>query len=244
VIDGNLSLDGIQAILFDLDGTLRHSRPSYNHAFFDFAARFDVSGSDEKRRHALRWTHYYWASSRELLDDIQIVGESRDLLLTNYLRRYLIVYGCASQQAAALAPEIHVRMEEERQPEDWVDPDAPETLGTLKEAGFTLGVVSNRSKPFQDLLDRLGLGPYFEFALAAGEVNSYKPDAVIFQHAVRRAGARPECTMYVGDNYYADVVGAQRAGLQPVLLDPEEIFPAAECLVIRSLGELQKGLAG
>ena len=73
-------------------------------------------------------------------------------------------------------------------------------------------------------------------------MNSWKPDALIFQHAVQRAGSRPACTLYVGDNYFADIVGAQRAGLKPVLLDPERIFPEAECPVICSLEELRAGL--
>ena len=88
----------------------------------------------------------------------------------------------------------------------------------------------------------MGLATYFEFALAAGEVNSWKPDEVIFQYALERAGTCPECTMYVGDNYYADIVGAQRAGLQAVLLDPEGVFPDAECPVILSLEELAQTL--
>jgi HAD superfamily hydrolase (TIGR01549 family) len=166
------------------------------------------------------------------------LGEDWDCLLTNYLQRYLVVYGCAPARAATLAPEIYRHMAEVHKAQDWVDPDTPKTLGILGEAGFTLGVVSNRQEPFQDSLDALGLGGYFEFTLAAGEVNSWKPDVVIFQHAVQRAGTCPECTVYVGDNYYADVVGAQRAGLQPVLLDPDGLFPDAECPVICSLGEL------
>lgn len=236
----NLSLEGVRAILFDLDGTLRHSHPSYNHAFFDFAAQLGVPGSDDKRKRALRWTHYYWAESPELAEDAQTFGEDRELLIINYLRRYLIIYDCAPERAAALAPEIYRRMGEELEPQDWVDPETPGTLGVLKAAGFTLGVVSNRSNPFHELLDTLGLGPYFEFALAAGEVNSWKPNVAIFQHAMQRAGSCPDCTVHVGDNYYADVIGAQRAGLQPVLLDSEGLFSDADCPVIRSLAELQE----
>ena len=44
--------------------------------------------------------------------------------------------------------------------------------------------------------------------------------------------------IYVGDNYYADVVGARRAGVRPVLFDPEAVFTEADCTVIRSIGEL------
>jgi putative hydrolase of the HAD superfamily len=123
--------------------------------------------------------------------------------------------------------------------EDYVLPETVETLQTLQEAGFRLAVVSNRTQPFQEMVDELGLASYFEFALAAGEVNSYKPDVKIFQHALQRVDGCPACTLYVGDNYYADVLGAQRAGLRPVLLDPEGIFPEARCPVINSLQELQ-----
>jgi FMN phosphatase YigB (HAD superfamily) len=45
-------------------------------------------------------------------------------------------------------------------------------------------------------------------------------------------------TVYVGDNYYADILGARRAGLQPVLYDPNLIFPDADCATIRSFDEL------
>ncbi len=240
VTDNNkLSFDDIRAILFDLDGTLRHSRPSFDDALADFAAQSGASGVVEKRKRVLRWVHYYWAQSPELLADYQTFEGNRELVLTNFARKHLIAYGCGAERAADLAPDFYRYIMEEHQSEDRVLPGTLETLQALKEAGFTLGVVSNRPEPVHDLLDTLGIGPYLKFALVAGEVDSYKPEGEIFQHALQLAGSRAECTMYVGDNYYADVVGAQRAGLKPVLLDPEDIFPDAECPVIRSLGELQ-----
>jgi HAD superfamily hydrolase (TIGR01549 family) len=237
-----LSLEGIRAILFDLDGTLRHNRPSYNDAFFDFCAELGVPDSRENQRRALRWAHYYFAGSAENAADRQRLGHDEDLFLTNYVHRWLIAYGCAPARATDLAPDLYQRMKEAIQPTNWVDPEAPQTLKRLKEAGFTLGVVSNRSEAFDDLMNELDLARYFEFAVAAGEVGSWKPDKGIFLHAIERAGSCPECTIYVGDNYFADVVGAQSAGLRPVLLDPEGVFPDAECPVIRSLSELQNGL--
>jgi FMN phosphatase YigB (HAD superfamily) len=48
----------------------------------------------------------------------------------------------------------------------------------------------------------------------------------------------PKEAIYVGDNYYADVVGARRAGLQPVLYDPIGIFPDPDCATIKSFDEL------
>jgi len=47
---------------------------------------------------------------------------------------------------------------------------------------------------------------------------------------------------YVGDNYYADVVGARRAGLTPVLYDPRGIFPDPGCASIVSFDQLPQVL--
>ena len=79
---------------------------------------------------------------------------------------------------------------------------------------------------------------YVNFTLVAGEVNSWKPDPVIFQQALQLAGATASETIYVGDNYYADIIGAQRAGIQPVLLDPDSLFPDADCEIIRRIEEI------
>jgi putative hydrolase of the HAD superfamily len=103
---------------------------------------------------------------------------------------------------------------------------------------LVLGLVSNRTRSVDALLVELDLRRYLHFSLISGEVNLWKPDPAIFAHALDRSGTRPAETVYVGDNYYADVVGARSAGLQPVLLDPRGLFPEADCPVIGTMGEL------
>jgi putative hydrolase of the HAD superfamily len=79
---------------------------------------------------------------------------------------------------------------------------------------------------------------HFKFSLAGGEVNSFKPDKVIFERALELAGTPAFETMYVGDNYFADILGARCAGLTPVLYDPVSLFLEPGCAVIKSFGEL------
>lgn len=230
--------DKIRAILFDLDGTLRHNKPSSVHAFFDYAVQFGLSDSLEKRKSAARWAHYYWAQSQDLADDLHIYQELDDPFWTNYSRRNLLAFDCEIECADELAPRMVAYMNTEYQPEDWVPADVPTTLQALRDSGYRLAVLSNRSQPCQDHLQSLGLLDYFDFALVAGEVDAWKPDPLVFQHALKRMGTSASQTIYVGDNYYADIIGSLSAGLAPVLIDPEEIFPDAECPVISTLGEL------
>lgn len=232
------SPNGIRYILFDLDGTLRHSQPSFNQTFIDFTLLNNLEVNETDRLRALRWLHRYWAQSAELLSDLETFRDRQDLFWTNHARQHLIAAGCQESQAVDLAPALYAHMEDRYHPEDWVPPEVPECLDRLLARGYRLAVVSNRNHSYHELLAALGLDRYFDFSLAAGEVNAWKPQPEIFLHALDRLGASPVESVYVGDNYYADVLGARQAGMEAVLLDPEGIFPEADCPVIQSLAGL------
>jgi putative hydrolase of the HAD superfamily len=150
----------------------------------------------------------------------------------------LAALGASSQQAEDLALQVSDYMEQSYRPESVIPEDVLRVLPKLKGEGYKLGVISNRDKPYQQEIESLGIASYFVFSLAGGEVNAFKPDPQIFIHGCERAEVSPSETVYVGDNYFADVVGARRAGLQPVLYDPRGIFPDADCAIIKSFDEL------
>jgi len=101
-----------------------------------------------------------------------------------------------------------------------------------------MAVLSNRNESFMQLLDDHKIGEFFDFSIPAGEVQVWKPDPGFFAHALQRAGVAAGEVVYVGDNYFADVVGSRRAGLTPVLVDPLNIFPDADCIRIKTFDEL------
>ena len=233
-----LSPDGVAAVLFDLDGTLRHNLPPYNQALLDVAVQLGAVDSPERRRAVLRWVHRYWAQSPEMLGDLEAYGGLSEEFWDYYTRLTLLRFGCPDEQAQALALQVSRYMLNDYQPVDHVPAEVWDTLAALKEAGFPLGVASNRRNPYTQQLEALGLAPFFQFALAAGEISSWKPEPGIFHHALALLNTRPEQTIYVGDNYFADILGAAEAGLRPVLLDPDGLFPEAACPVITSMNEL------
>ncbi len=233
-----LSPNGVKAIFFDLDGTLRHNIPSGGEVFADYAAKLGLPIHQEDRVRAVRWENYYWANSIDLKADKKIYPEENRDFWLHYSRRQLVALGASKAQAEELAPQVHGYMEEAYKPASVVPDDVMQLLPALKSSGFKMGVISNREKPFQVEIESLGLSPYFDFSMAGGEVNAWKPEPEIFIHACQRADVNPQEAIYVGDNYFADIVGARRAGLQPVLYDPRGIFPEAECPVLTSFDQL------
>ena len=227
-----------KAVLFDLDGTLRHHLPTGGEAFSQYLKGVNVHVSQEDEIRAERWAHFYFAHSLELQADQQTFQDDSKKFWVNFTKRRLIALGLSNAQANELAADVSAHMGTNYKPEVFIPEEAPMLLTALNNAGYILGVVSNRDEPFHEELKELRLDSYFRFALAGGEVQSFKPDVRIFQKGLELAGTSAPETMYIGDNYFADIVGAHRAGLVPVLLDPSGLFPEADCTIIRSLAEL------
>jgi FMN phosphatase YigB (HAD superfamily) len=232
-----ISPNGIRAILFDLDGTLRHHLPSGSAEFNRFVMTLGVSLHPEDITRASRWEHFYFANSPEIRADSEAFKD-QDQFWVNFARRRLTALGCPPAQAAQLALPVHIHMRDNHKPTVHVPGDARALLASLKEMGYILGVVSNRENQFEKHMQEMGFDGLFHFTLAGGEVNSYKPAPGIFAEALRRAGTSALETMYVGDNYFADVIGSRRARLRPVLYDPNGLFPEAGCPIIKSFDQL------
>lgn len=102
----------------------------------------------------------------------------------------------------------------------WVLPGVPEALAGFRALGLRLVVVSNSDGTVARSLGDQGLSAYLDVVVDSAHVGYEKPDPRLFEHALTATGARPERTLHVGDLYSADVVGARRAGLHALLLDP------------------------
>jgi len=232
----------IKAIFFDLDGTMRHNEPRGFDIFAEQAADRGLRVREDDLLRAMRWEHYYWASSRELVHDQSRYGRLTDDFWAAYAHRQLIALGATNAQANKLAPKMAEYMAKSYTPKSVVPDDLPDVLEALSRAGYKLGVISNRDTPLQDVLVKIGLAQHFPYSLASGEINAWKPDPAIFLHACKQLGVEPTEAAYVGDNYFADVVGAKRANLMPVLYDPRGIFDEPECARIRGFSELPQVL--
>ncbi len=233
-----ISSNPIKAVLFDLDGTLRHHIPAAGDVFVEFTRSIGLRISEEDRIRSEHWVHHYFAHSLEIQADGKLFKDDQKSFWVNFTKRRLVAMGVPTAQAIDLASQASAYMEEYYKPTVHIPTDAFPLLQFLKDSGYVLGLVSNRDDPYHDEIKNMKLDSYFKFILAGGEVNAFKPDKLIFDHALKLAGTSASETMYIGDNYFADVVGSRRAGLIPVLYDPVSLFPDADCAIIKSFSEL------
>lgn len=123
-----------------------------------------------------------------------------------------------------------------------VPEDVVPSLARLRALGLRLVVVSNANGTLHFCLDRAGLTACLDAALDSHLEGVEKPDPRLFEIALDRVGADRETTLHVGDLYHVDVVGARNASIRPALLDPHGLYEDADCLRVRTLGELAEAL--
>ena len=66
-----------------------------------------------------------------------------------------------------------------------------------------------------------GIDHYFEHVVTNERANAKKPDPQIFAYALGAANAQKNESIMIGDNWEADVMGAQRFGINAVYYNPE-----------------------
>ena len=120
-------------------------------------------------------------------------------------------------------------------------------LRALVDAGIPVGIVSNSDGTIEAQLKEMGIlqvgdgpGVNVQCLVDSGNVGVEKPDPRIFAHALEMLDMSADGIWYVGDTPAIDVVGARRAGLQPVLMDPFEVNGDYGVSTVRSLRELAK----
>ncbi len=117
--------------------------------------------------------------------------------------------------------------------------DVLPALGALKSRRLVMGLISNIDQDIRPVCSELGLDTYIAQVVTSKDVRAEKPHPLIFLAALDGAGVEAGESVYVGDQYSCDVVGARAVGMKPVLVDRYDLFPEiTDCVRIRSLAEL------
>lgn len=234
-------LSGLKVVLFDLDGTIRRVRPTDHQTLLEQAQALGYQFDWDAQRQAILWSHAYWANWEQSNRDAR--GLDRLAFWQNFAWYYFAAMGVDAALLDEIALEVGRNMAEHFRPEGYLMPGVKELLWRLRSEKYILGMVSNRHNPLTGTAIELGVIEHFHFTLAAGQINRWKPDPALFRLALMLAGGvAPQEAMYIGDNYYADVIGAREAGIIPVLMDEFGIYYhlTDECLVIEQFSQIDQ----
>jgi len=217
-----LSVMSVKAVIFDLGDTLINygrvdadgllgaaARLSYDYLVQQVEGAAEKVGGFERYRRktvwAIKW-RYLWSHLTDREFDAQH-------LLERTLQKVGLEVGRADLE------ELAWLWYEPLAERATIEPDLHEQLGTLREMGLKLAIISNTFSPPSVLdrhLDKLDLLRFFDFRQYSSITVFRKPDRRIFELTLKQLGTGAEEAVMVGDKIRPDIKGALRAGLRPV----------------------------
>ncbi len=206
----------IQAVIFDVAGTLMHARDSVGTHYAKVAKEFGVSVPASRldeafgrvfeaappnvhpgvpMRDAVELERSWWR------DRVHETFRAADGMVSfgdfeGFFERLWTDYGEADTWQLA--------------------PGAKQALDALSKDGLLLAVLSNFDQRLRGLLRQFELHEYFEAVTTPADAGAAKPDRLIFDICLKRLGVANHRCVYVGDRAEEDLKGSKCAGLIPV----------------------------
>jgi putative hydrolase of the HAD superfamily len=218
----------IRTVSFDVGWTLAYTHRSLWEIFADLCNEVGASTTALACEQIVR---SIWGASQDQSEQRFRAGaeypDSDDEFYTVFagLGRFLFAQLGVRADDASLMQRFMERFWTE---DNWSPfPDVVDALRALRAEGIRLGVLSNAPSDLPRFLDRFGLTPYLDFVVVSAIEGVKKPDRRIFQAVLRRAEARPDEVLHVGDMYVEDVVGGRAAGVHTLLMErgSRALFP-------------------
>jgi putative hydrolase of the HAD superfamily len=167
---------------------------------------------------------FWWFFYTELLRDLPLVpGLAHETANDDRLRDALV----ANTQLSANWDQIR--------------PGTVEALGRIAQ-DYSISVISNADGKIEAVLRRCGIADCFQSITDSGIVGYEKPHPAIFAAALQKMDAKPADSLYVGDVYSVDYLGALNAGMKAVLFDVSGSYRERNLPRVESLAELEDWL--
>jgi len=127
--------------------------------------------------------------------------------------------------------------------DNWGDirPGTRETLLRLAKR-YRLGVISNADGKIAEILRQSRIADCFETITDSGIVGNEKPHPAIFEAALESLGLPAGESLYTGDMYAVDYLGATQIGMHSILFDVAGAYKDKGLPRVESLEELESQL--
>ena len=197
-------------IFFDLDRTLWHfdenSKNVLNEIFVKFELVRFISNPDE-------FIKTYEVINEKLWKQYSKSKIDKEKLRSERFYQTLLKYGADDNAIAVQIGDYYINHSPQQTA---LLPHTIETLDYLKNK-YVLHIITNGFEEVQLIkLNKSGIMNYFNQLIFSEKVGVKKPHPLIFKKAIKNANAHVSNSIMIGDDYYADIYGATRAGMDSI----------------------------
>ncbi|MDF2721138.1 MAG: phosphoglycolate phosphatase [Paenibacillus sp.] len=230
-----------KAILLDLDDTIiAHDYGIDTYGCWKTACRTHLPDWDEARVDAaiqaiLQQARWYWSDR----DRHRIGRMDLDKARAEIIEGAFLNLGQPSSRELCERIAFDNGVERDRAIDLY--PGAIDTLLHLKQIGIKLALLTNGStKAQRRKIDRFGLAPYFDCIFVEEEFGVGKPDARVYEQALRQLGVDREDAWMVGDNFEWEIVAPQRIGIKGIWVNPHKAEHPSTAVPYRTIATLSE----
>jgi HAD superfamily hydrolase (TIGR01549 family) len=183
-----------------------------------------------------------YAAERIAKADLDSVMESKGSVDATYWQTF---YSYLLNELNIEDPELLRFLERlARTSSNWsrILPGTREVLERLQKR-FRLAVISNADGHIAALLNKVGILDFFDSITDSGIVGHEKPHPAIFAAALNSMDVEARDSIYIGDIYSVDFLGAKAVGMQALLMDASGTYAGKMTEHIESLAQLEGKLA-
>ena len=231
-------MNTIKHVFFDLDNTLWDFRKNAKFALDELYKKYDV---ENRYGFTFEEFHPFYHDSNEglwaLIRDKKITKEE---LRARRFKEAFDNLGIDNDALAKIFEEEY--METITNYNEVVD-GAMELLDYLKP-NYQLHIITNGFiEVSKRKIETSELNGYFETVTYADEIQILKPDPRIFSLAMEKSGAKKNESIYIGDDWIADAVGAKAFGMSAIFFDRlDDNFSMDDVRTIAHLDEVRNYL--
>ncbi|MHA2352999.1 MAG: HAD family hydrolase [Candidatus Thorarchaeota archaeon] len=241
--DKRSKLSGTKAILLDMHETITE----VNEGIMDLTRKISQSAgidlskfSDEEIQEALEKV-VEWFNPYQIENDVDIHFGNKVEHWTDANRVMFEALGFEGLSDEVLN-SVEVAWKEKLETWESLRPDAKTTLEELHGREYQLGICTRRPDDPTDILKKFGIHNILSTVQWSSVPGYAKPHPFTLILAADEIGVNPRRCAFVGNRVDADIVAAQRSGMQPILTtwaDPDEAKKAPEgTLIIGEVSEL------
>lgn len=215
----SLDINKFEAVIFDLDSTLTDTHRYPIIATEWLLEKSGVTSEEEIASYVRHLVTRYREAIQAIVEGapfrspFDIVRTAMEQSLGDF---YIDADEKIIDEAAQRFKSLHIEL-------STVYSGVTELLDLLQAKGKSLGVISNSFIGHANIiLKKLELDHYFSSVIDCGDVQGFKPMSSLFLRVTRDLDVETTNSIYVGDEYYADMVGAKGVGMTTIWINKWE----------------------
>jgi len=218
-------LDGVAAVLFDVNGTLVHIRTDEHlEEIYRSVGHFLSYQGVDLRRDQVREEYFSRLKRQKCesteahpeFDAVQIWRSIIDDFGTDYTR------ALPAQRRAELPAAVAEIFRGVSRKKLKLYPHVRHVLNRLRER-YPLAIVTDAQSAYARAeLHKVRILDYFDSIIVSGDHGFRKPDSRLFEYALAGLNVTPAQSVYVGNDMFRDVHGAQAAGMRTVMFESSQ----------------------